>query len=220
MNSLKFEPDICFMNSQRWALTARCYERFRAFFPFNLILKAENRQLQALLESIELAGKIVIDLGTGTGNALQLCKPDALAIGIDANLTMLQFARMHRPNSFFIQAEVSSLPIKSGLANLILVVGLSEYLYDLDALFKEIARISSNKGWCIFTYSPKTVMTHLRTLLGHKIYPRRLDDIVRIALLWKFEIKKQGRSWMQRQILLQKTAPTALRPYELYDQKK
>ncbi len=198
------------MNSHRWAMTARCYERFRGLFPFNLILKAENRQLQALLESIELVDKIVVDLGTGTGNALQFCNADDLAIGIDANFTMLQFARKNRPNCFFIQAEASALPLKSGLANLVLAIGLSEYLNDLESLFEEIARISSNGAWCIFTYSPISMMTHVRTLLGHKIYPRRLEDIARIARLWNFKITKQARSWMQGQILFQKTDPAAL----------
>lgn len=186
---------------------ARGYERFRAVFPLCLILNAENRQLQILMESIELSHKTIIDLGTGTGNALQFCEQAFLSIGIDANQAMLHFARRNRPKSHFIQADVRSLPLKSGSADLVLAVGISEYLSDLNVLFQEIVRILSHAGYCIFTFSPIGIMTNLRALLGHKIYPRTLDEIEKLASAWHLKSIKRGRTWMQRQILFQRIVP-------------
>ncbi|MDZ7335724.1 MAG: class I SAM-dependent methyltransferase [candidate division KSB1 bacterium] len=186
---------------------ARCYERFRAVFPLCLILNAENRQLQSLIESIELSDKTVIDLGTGTGNALQFCEHALLSIGIDANRTMLDFARRKRSKSDFIQADVRFLPLKDGSVDLVVAVGISEYLSDLNPLFKEMVRILSKSGYCIFTFSPTGIMTNLRALFGHKIYPRNLDEIEKLALFWQLKSIKRGNTWMQRQILFQKIAP-------------
>jgi len=193
------------MNNHLWTITAKWYYHVRSIFPFRLILKAENRQLQTLLGSLDLSDQIVIDLGTGTGNALQFCEQARFAMGIDANLAMLQLARKNHEKKFFIQADVIALPLKSGFAGLVLAVGLSEYLRDLDAFFEEIARILSDRGSCIITYSPIGLRTLLRSFLGHKIYPRCLAEIVQIAAKHRFAKVSHRDSWMQGQILFQKT---------------
>ena len=71
------------MNDPIWSLKAKFYRTLRTNFPFNLILKEENKKLKLMLSSIEVSNKTIVDLGTGTGNVFQFFVDSKLTIGID-----------------------------------------------------------------------------------------------------------------------------------------
>lgn len=192
------------MNDSLWNLNAKLYRSVRTGFPFNLILNGENRNLKLLLRSIEIKGKRVVDLGTGTGNVLYYLGDADPCLGIDLTFDMLKRAQQNYPDAKLVVADALKLPIKTDSAELMTTVGLSEYLKDVKPLFKEAYRILKDSGCLLLTFSPPGIWTRLRVLLGHPIYPRTLDELKVIALNEKFHFMRNTHSLMQGQALFEK----------------
>ena len=100
------------MSDSLWKLKAKLYRSLRSKFPFNLVLKGENKRLEFILHSLEIAGKKVIDLGTGIGNVLQFFVRSGVLIGIDSTFSMLKLAKQLNTGVNLIQADALKLPIK------------------------------------------------------------------------------------------------------------
>lgn len=184
-----------------WHVKANFYRSLRKCFPFNLILKGENKKLETLLKSIDTKEKIILDLGTGTGNTLQFLDDTNVVFAIDSNFSMLQITQRLIPSAILIQADALKLPIKSNTIHIITAVGLSEYVRNIESLLKEISRALRENSFLIMTFSPKGVWTRLRLVLGHAIFPSSLNEIERIARKEKFQKLINNRSLMQEQLL-------------------
>jgi ubiquinone/menaquinone biosynthesis C-methylase UbiE len=193
------------MNDPIWSLKAKFYRTLRTNFPFNLILKEENKKLKLMLSSIEVSNKTIVDLGTGTGNVFQFFVDSKLTIGIDFTFSMLQSTRRFYPETNLLQANAIALPIKHSSVELVTAFGLSEYLKNIEPLFKEAYRALKKNGFLVLTFSPRGIWSRLRLLLGHKIYPRTFADLDAIAKSEGFQIIKNSNSIMQSQVLFQKT---------------
>jgi len=194
------------MNDSIWNLKAKLYRCLRSKLPFNLVLKTENKKLELILHSIVIAGKKVIDLGTGTGNVFQFLVSTDIQIGIDSTFSMLKLAKESYPEANFIQADALKLPLKNDSVELVTAVGLSEYLKDVQPLFTEINHILRSNGYLIITFSPFGMWTRLRLLLGHNIYPRTFEQLITIAKNSQFQFVKNSYSFMQGQVLFKKIA--------------
>jgi len=192
------------MNNSLWNLKVKFYRSIRNYFPLNQILNCENQKLEFLLNSLETKQKKVLDIGTGTGNVLQFFADADCLIGIDITLPMLKAAMQIHPGSKLIQADALNVPVKPDSVEFITAVGLSEYLKDIDLFFKEAHRILRNGGYFLLTFSPSGLWSGLRFLLGHRIYPRSLEEIVTFASNKQFLLIKSIRSLMQVQVLFQK----------------
>jgi ubiquinone/menaquinone biosynthesis C-methylase UbiE len=192
------------MTSWLWNLKAKLYRSVRKSFPFNLILKSENKRLELLLCSLDIDGKKVVDLGTGTGNALQYLTDSNFVCGIDLTFSMLKVARQLYPGVELIQADALKLPVKTNAVEIVTAVGLSEYMRDIESLFKESYRLLKTNGYLIITFSPPGIWTGLRLLIGHSIFPRTLDELKKIAQNERFQLIENHRSLMQIQVLFQK----------------
>lgn len=192
------------MNDPLWSLKAKFYAAWRTNFPFDFILKEENKKLELMLGSIEVSNKTIIDLGTGAGNVLQYLVDSKLTIGIDFSFSMLQATRQSYPGVNLLQANTIALPIKSNSIELITAIGLSEYLKNIEPFFKETFRILKNNGFLILTFSPRGIWSRLRLLLGHPVYQRTLTDLITIASNERFQMIKNSSSLMQAQVLFQK----------------
>lgn len=192
------------MNKSLWNLKAKFYRLVRLNFPCNLILKSENKKLDLLIQFLDTNGKIVVDLGTGTGNVLQFLNHSRLLLGIDIADQMIKSARVTNPGAELVQADALHLPIKTDSVELITAIGLSEYTKDIKSLFQEAGRILKNGGYFLMTYSPSGLWTGLRLLLGNAIYARNLNEIQKIAQNQQFRIMKTSHSLMQVQVLHQK----------------
>lgn len=192
------------MSDLLWNLKAKLYRLLRANFPFNLILEGENKKLEIMLGSIDIANQRIIDLGTGTGNVLHYYTNFKPVIGVDLIYAMLQIARRCFPGVNYVQANALDLPIQTNSVQLITAVGLTEYVWDIESFFKEQFRILTADGFLVLTFSPQGIWTRLRLLLGHQIYPRALENLVTIAKSERFQIIKSSYSLMQGQVLFQK----------------
>lgn len=192
------------MNDFLWHVKANLYRSARKCFPFNLILKGENEKLKSLLKSVDTQKKIVLDLGTGTGNVLQFFNDANVVLAVDSNFSMLQITRRLNPGAILIQADALKLPIKSNTIHFITAVGLSEYASDIESLLNEIFRALIKNSFLILTFSPKGFWTRLRLVLGHQIFPVSLDVIERIARKEHFQKVANARSLMQEQVLFKR----------------
>ncbi|MDZ7263305.1 MAG: class I SAM-dependent methyltransferase [candidate division KSB1 bacterium] len=190
--------------ASRWRLKARLYRIFRSHFPFNLIVSRENQNLQHVLQSIAIdARRIAVDVGTGAGNVLTCLCSFGKVIGIDSNFSMLQLARQNFPSTWLIQGDAVRLPLKPAV-DLVVAVGLAEYLRDADLLFAEARRILSANGYLMITSAPPGLWTHLRRLLGHRLFPRTAAMMVALGSRNNFRLQRQMRTMMQVQLLFQK----------------
>ena len=192
------------MNNSLWNLKAKLYRYLRSRFPFNLVLKGENKRLELILRSIDITGKKVIDLGTGTGNVLQFLASTDVQFGIDSTFSMLKLAKQLHTRANLIQADVLKLPIKNNSVELAVAVGLSEYLKDIKSLIMEVYHILKLNGFLVITFSPSGIWTRLRLILGHPIYPRTFEELITIAKQERFQFVKNSYSLMQGQVLFKK----------------
>jgi ubiquinone/menaquinone biosynthesis C-methylase UbiE len=191
-----------------WRFQAIFYQGLRRNPVSSGILKKENeviiRMIKTLPESI--FGKI-LDLGSGSGNSLSLLPfGTGIITALDYSLPMLSYTKRFFPHVFFLNGNACALPVKKNRFDLVISIGLLEYIRDMEEYFYEIHRILKPGGYVIFTVSPPAWQTKLRRFLGHRIYAR--DDIQMIEILKEhsFIILKQEKTWLQQQYLVQKQA--------------
>lgn len=107
-----------------------------------------TRDLDALaLRSLipPLAGKLVVEIGCGTGKNTGWLAPQCAAlIGLDFSTGMLRAARrkVRRDNVLFVQADIRDpLPVRAGSADIVLINLVLEHIQMLDPVLAGAARI-------------------------------------------------------------------------------
>ena len=186
-----------------WDLKAELYRKFRKRFVFGYILERENKSLISLLNKVPSKIETVLDLGTGDGNALQLVSTAKQKIGVDSSLKMLFNARKN-VNAEFLNSDLVHLSVKNQIADIVLAIGVLEYFSKLDPILCEIYRITRDNAHIIISYSPNNVWTFLRQFSGHRIYPMKLDNIIKVIERNNFQFIAVNKGMMQHQILIKK----------------
>jgi SAM-dependent methyltransferase len=93
------------------------------------------------------AGEVVLDIGTGTGNAAALAGGDRRrVIGVDAAPGMLAIARRRAPDAEFLQADFSALPLPDDGADATLAVHALLFAQDRVAALAEWRRVTRPGG--------------------------------------------------------------------------
>lgn len=188
-----------------WDIKACCYDEIRTNRVCGSILERENQGIKLLIERISKRDAIVFDLGIGTGNDLKLLPNQFRVVGFDKNLRMLQSTR----NGYsvdLVQADVLCLPVGDMTADIILMIGVSEYIREIDSMFKELARIMNPQAYAIITYSPDSMITRLRKLVGNRLIIRSKEEIESLIQLNGFMIMEMNCLKTQHQILMKKMA--------------
>ena len=132
--------------------------------------------LVAKTAKMNLPGKRVLDIGTGTGIlAIELAKahPDWQIIGIDISDNMLKIARENAAQAGltneieFWQYSAEALPFEDGFFGLV-VSNASLHLWtDPVKIFKEIARVTARQGYCLIWDNLRlTIFNSLLNLVG------------------------------------------------------
>jgi predicted TPR repeat methyltransferase len=157
-----------------WSVWAPLYRYLRRPWPLSAILRQED---EALLELLPTFAKhaCIVDLGCGSGHIGQLLSASAPIIGIDVSLVMLNTLSdtLYDP----INANARCLPLKTQSVDLVLVIGLCEYLNSLSVFFDSLARVMKPGGIAVVSTSPANLYTRLRTVLGHRIYVHSKRDL-------------------------------------------
>ena len=117
---------------------------------------------------------------------------------------MIQYTKNDFPEFNFVQADVLNLPLKKESLELIICIGLIEYIHDLEPLINQLDFILKNEGHIILSNSPKNIFTYLRFLRGHWIYGRKSEELEKYFRKYRFEISELKVTPMQNQYLLKK----------------
>jgi SAM-dependent methyltransferase len=182
-----------------WRVKSKLYDTLRPGF----ILKAENETVRSLLQQIPSnAIRRVLDVGTGTGNSYRLLDAyTVLKVGLDASLAMLL---ENRSGGVLVTGSILNAPFRAGTFDLILCVGVSEYLADTALLLQSLHVLLTNKGYLVFTVSPKKKLNYLRLVSGHRLYLRDEMDAENMIKDNRFELVVRAATILQVQFLLRK----------------
>lgn len=117
------------------------------------------------LEYLKINPRYILDLGCGPGVFLQRLKtryPKATVIGLDIAIAMLNMAKKKsswRKKNILVQGDMTNLPFKSGMFDLIFANQVIHWSIKLDFVFQELNRILSPTGCLMFsTLGPDTFL--------------------------------------------------------------
>jgi len=189
-----------------WDLKARVYESARRVFPFNLILKREIDNIRTLINCIELDGKPMLDVGTGTGEVLRLLPHHPRIFALDRSWNMLQHAASKKQSCALVVADALAVPFKADAFSAITAVGIFEYTPDRLMFLRELRRVLSSSGLLVLTYSSPSLLNVFRMVLGHWIYSTDIHELSEFLERAGFMCKTHLRSRIQGQLLLKKKA--------------
>ncbi|MFN3386177.1 MAG: class I SAM-dependent methyltransferase [Candidatus Thermochlorobacter sp.] len=197
------------MSRALWNAQARFYGALRANPISQGILERENQALMQLLHKIPKKHfEKVLDIGTGEGNALSVLYASELVCrecyAVDCAEKMLQ--RLHRkfPNVKVQQAHAENLPFAESTFDLVLCVGVTEYVQNLRALLCELARTLQPKGYLALTASTRIWLNLLRYVQLHALFLREENEVLTLCQETGFAILAKERTLLQMQFLLQK----------------
>jgi SAM-dependent methyltransferase len=194
------------MAINRWSPLAKVYTLLRTNPISGIILRREITGLRSLLGPIiNRSFGIVGDLGTGRGHSLPLLPQKVkIKIALDNCPEMVELSRKQIQDVRFIVGDACYLPLKQNQFDLLLCVGVLEYIHEMESLIDQCHRILRKGGYLIITNSPYNIITYLRFLLGPKIYPRDLITIEHLLNNKGFNIINKILLPSQQQILLKK----------------
>jgi ubiquinone/menaquinone biosynthesis C-methylase UbiE len=158
-------------DSFRDAATAQFYDEHARRF-----MGSVYRRFAAKASGINIPGKQVLDLGTGTGRlAIELVKahPDWHITASDISEETLKIARTNTAQAAltgkidFCHAPAESLPFTDGCYALVVSNSSLHLWSDPIKVFKEIARVTSPGGYCLIWDNMRlTILNPFLSLIG------------------------------------------------------
>jgi ubiquinone/menaquinone biosynthesis C-methylase UbiE len=140
--------------------------------------------IDVALDSLDLAPKRVLDLGTGTGRAAFLLArryPDAEVVGVDLAADMLAEARRLTPPELagrvrFEEADAERMSYEAGTFDLVSLANMIPF-------FDELARVTAPRGAVVFSFSagPETPIYVPPDVLRKELAARGFADFADFA---------------------------------------
>ena len=182
-----------------WKIKSPVYDWLR----LRLLQKRDYAAVTMLLNKVPFNSvRQVLDAGSGTGGSLSLLTAyTPNAIGLDSSMAML---RKTTAAGILVNGDIMASPFNTGIFDLILCVGVSEYIADLENLLITLNLHLCGGGYLIFTQSPVNGLNFLRKLSGHRLYLRNEQQTEKYFKETNFKIIKKSRTIIQAQYLLQK----------------
>jgi ubiquinone/menaquinone biosynthesis C-methylase UbiE len=149
-----------------------------------------------------LAGKRVVDLGCGTGNAALLAAGrGAVVTGVDPAARLVEVARKRAAErglqAEFLAGDAASIPVEDGTAELLLSVFAVIFAPDADLAIAEMARVTAPDGMIRLTsWIPGGSMTTINGVAGKfmaEVFgaPEPVDPAAPKPLAWHDEAALQ-----------------------------
>jgi ubiquinone/menaquinone biosynthesis C-methylase UbiE len=189
-----------------WKLQASFYHLFRSNPVSARILQNENVAIKSLLSAIpEKNIGYGLDIGSGRGHSLELVsESEASWVAIDYSKQMIRRCRPQFQEVRFILGDAREMPFKGENFDLILCIGISEYLEDLDRFLNEIWKLLKPSGFVILTLAPPNCLNFIRWMIGHRIYPFREAKLRESLANIPLTIIRTNQILLQDQYLLRK----------------
>jgi len=189
-----------------WHIQSSFYHLFRCNPLSAGILQRENEAVRHLLASIsDHPVERGLDIGSGRGNSLELIPPgNARWIAIDYSPGMVRSCPQKFPRVRFVIGDALHPPFTGENFDLVLCVGVSEYLRDLENLLEQIWQLLKPGGFAVLTISPPNVLNFFRWMIGHRIYPARETDLENHLRQIPLKVKARNQTVLQYQYLLMK----------------
>ena len=147
----------------------RSFDRASTSYDASAVLQTEVRNvLLERLDLTDLAPRLALDAGAGTGHASRALKrryPGAHVIALDSSFGMLRAAakqRSWRRPFGRVCADAERLPLPDGSVDLIVSNFMLQWS-DLDAVFSEFRRVLAPRGFLSFTTLGPDTLRELRT---------------------------------------------------------
>jgi ubiquinone/menaquinone biosynthesis C-methylase UbiE len=194
------------MSFNKWKSLAGIYPLLRENPISSHLLKREIAGLESLLHPIlNSSFKNVADVGSGRGHSLRLLpRRSHLKVAIDNCAKMVNFSKEEYKHVSFLESDACYLPFKSDIFDLLLCIGLLEYIRDVDIFLHQCFCVLKPNGYLLITSSPQNLITYLRFVLGPRIYPRTIDVVENSIINRGFKVISKGSTLSQHQFLLKK----------------
>lgn len=94
----------------------------------------------------EGAGRLVLDVGCGTGMHLPLFTAEGgRGVGLEPSRDMLVRAKSQRPGVYFVQGRAEALPFRDGTFDLVTLITSLEFIADAGRALAEARRVSRGR---------------------------------------------------------------------------
>lgn len=180
---------------------AKAYDLWASSYddqPGNLLIHLDEQVFAEISESISYEGKVVADIGCGTGRHWQwiLSKKPSQLIGYDVSKEMLEILRQKFPQAQTYVLNGDTLPgLRDGACDIIICNLVIGYIEDLEATFAEWNRVLKNSGIIIISdFHPESLQKGGERSFSHdkkkvliKNYIHSLEKIRVLAAAMQWE---------------------------------
>lgn len=191
------------MGRAAWNLRAAFYDQVFRLPVFRRIREEERESFQELTRGLALQDARVLDVACGTGYYMEPLEKGRL-YGLDYSAEMLRIAR-EKGKPSLVLGDARHLPFRSGSMDLVVCMGLLEYLGDREDVLHEIRRVLKKEGHGVVSYSMKNILNSLRNLLGSKVYACSEEEFAISLNKCRLEWINGRESLLQGQVLCKKT---------------
>ena len=171
----------------------------------SLLTGKEIESIRKLFKD-HLAGTISgthIDIACGL-SPLQLSDNYEIRIALDWSKKSISTASGKHRKWSYIVGEAEHLPMKPGTADLVTIIGLTEYIQNTVQLLRELKRLTKPGGYVIFTSSPPNFLNNLRKAWNPHLTLRK-ESFWRVKSAKNgFEILAVANLLLQDQYILKK----------------
>ena len=166
------------IRAEKWGSSFRADDHldFLSFLATQLSLKKIARDWE---------NRLVLDVGCGNGVLTSFLLPGNRVIGIDISQSMLLLAR--EKGFQVLRGEANHLPFTSGIFDVVLGIGILQYLDDEKGALEEMVRVLKRGGEIIISFLHKN--SFLRRVKKEKLPLKLYERNEIITLLRRLEIK-------------------------------
>jgi trans-aconitate methyltransferase len=190
----------------QWKKLARIYTLLRANPLSSVLTWRESVNQKSLLQQIQKSNlETVGDIGCGSGHSLHhLAAISNKRYAIDSCYDMLCTCKSRYKDVHLICTDAGNSSLQANSFDLLICVGLTEYIPDLNLLFFNLYQSIKPEGYLLITTSPPNFITNVRKLLGPTIYVNNAKKFESLLKDIPFKILDKRSTISQTQYLLQK----------------